>query len=445
MMTPEILKIFHAILLRAFGDWHGGRKLDTLLQKEMGFGLHYYVPDGPLEDELDALITKVTNMGKFDAFVDAVYKALPANAELRAWVSDNCPDIYCHVSAAEHEKALQQGTFLEQATAATLALDLIKNTPAAKALVVGAVWMTDAAQKIDELEFHKDLHNVLHIVQITIFGQLRDEILLADQRVLDINRIKELVEGLRPSQKTLDGIARKSPLRVKGHETQISPALTALIERFDKLDQRSGSDSLHGQLMSWLGKVESWLQYYMGLLANSLCDKARSLPILEIRDLMKQVRQDTNPGDVLHERLAAAEIALDGLDTQWRNLLQKHADWQAVDNEFWHISTQYLGRQGETTAGFEHDWADLSRKVVSVTREDDDELMLKTMGSRKQEFEALMPSPPAPFTRDMRFALSFYINACRMKFQGIDDRLLTVCGEMTMWSTPLGTFLEDRQ
>lgn len=432
LLQPEDEGTLQGLICDAFPGERGHGRLNDFVKDALQFDIYVKLggPDTPIEQFAAKLIEEVSAAGDYDRLLPKLLVFRKGDRALRELVGRLLPDALALVPPAEHEKAL-----LESAQGGVSALDRLRNDPAVRArLSEAAVDLKSISANLTLLAAYKNLHDVLHDVQLRIYPQIVDEIgSMADNPDSGLSLTIHARDLSTLAAKAKDLAAGFPDAGLAGPEKTWSAGLDALATQL----YAAGNEDKQPQAKVALMQLKQLLRFHPTRLNNSLVSAARQIPIGKLIETMKVAAATLADTDPERQSLADAVTALEALMRDIQFQVEEHEAWQLVESNLW-VSEEALQRDDQLAADeISALWPMLTSQVEAIWAKTPGAWMddLKRFA---EDFGTACPIPASsPFAREARRAFKRYVYLSRVQFYVVDRALQSRCVDVATLSQPL--------
>ncbi|MEK6280795.1 MAG: hypothetical protein AABN95_10620 [Acidobacteriota bacterium] len=301
------------------------------------------------------------------------------------------------------------------------AVNLFKNT------------FAGANSRIETVNFHKRLHDQLHILQVKCYDPLVSEL----KRVQDFKGVHEsilqYVDHFRKIVDTIKTIVSEfttepydSRWITKLTQAQVLMTIASQPDSFDLVEIRKAAQDTNNILSFHPTKINIQL---MGAVYQ--------LNLQRLKDAMTNVAQQFsrfNLDQQKVEEFKSGIASLDSLNKRLIKLTDEHNLWQDADRILRRVDEQ----MEKDISELERSWADLQPQIEDICRESEEEWAVRLLMQSKKLDKALTADPKDP--KVIRDLFDSYRQQAIQRFFNVDTSLLSLCselGEMGQRLTPL--------
>lgn len=306
------------------------------------------------------------------------------------------------------------------ATKGLAALADFMSTPAIyKAVIVFRTDFNVVCQQIEKLGFYKELHDLLHKLEIECYRNIIQEARRFPDDEMSIALLAEY-------EMAMEGIIQEARRILSSH-----PAIAKDQSWVTKLDSTRGelqgaidaSDTRRLQKTIFL--LTSFLADQPIRLNTSLTETAKtlrlSLLVDNLRSLIDPITHSTLDQDKIHQFQDSIN-SLVNLDTQLTTLGKMHDAWQVIDSILRRIETN-LERD---TTELEWSWMDIKEKTELLCNNNAEPWVLSFNQCEKKLDDALADSNSAKIRR----YFNVYRRAALDRFSRVDVSLIQLCDRL---------------
>ena len=438
--SPVEIERVQEIMRRAFAILGGYRDAYNILM-----GINYNLIDQigresePMKSVVPAAYAGLRAAGRDRQALEALFKKLPGNAELRDWIRTNTPDLIVLVSEAEFASArdaYDTERLQRRVGGITSTLGAIEQEIALpeeqKQLV------RDIISRIDDLNAFKMIHDALHRL-----------------------RMMTLVEYYRIANPEMDEQERVDVFRLQGEN--IEDARDVVLGQFSNAAlnsrERRERDFVASKLASIIAMTNTGsptpdlataaanilrgeLREQMSLFDSRLVDVSETIPFdalaNALRDRARNV--DGGQGSPLGERLVSVGDAFADLRARLQMRRTVHRLWQQVESTLLNIEELLSNKSGRGELELRIHWQnleDLLNEIAREARSDDVPALLTAPGLELAVVGTSADIHSPAFLRP--FAV--FSQMARARFQRADTALRNDSGQLKYLAAPLQNLL----
>ncbi|MCM1983904.1 CHAT domain-containing protein [Lyngbya confervoides] len=270
------------------------------------------------------------------------------------------------------------------------------------------------------LRFYKQLHDLLHQVEIQYYRELVKSARLFPEDDITVTTFYEYELALRAVIHEAQAIVVQPAC--SGYDcawlAKLEEACNELQAAITQLDQRRLKKTIY--LMTVL-LADQPIRLNMALTTT-----AKALRLASLAQTLNQLHQDLlmliagNPSSL--QPLQAGIQSLENLNQQLNHLIQTHDGWQTLDSILRRIETN-LNRDTEE---LEWSWTDIKEKIATLCQQDSEADLLQLQQAEQNLDQALEIQNPSR----IRHCFWIYRRVALMRFSSVDLRLVKFCDEL---------------
>jgi hypothetical protein len=290
-----------------------------------------------------------------------------------------------------------------------------------------------ANSRIEIVNFHKRLHDQLHILQVKCYDPLMNEL----KRVQDFKGVHEsilqYVDHFRKIVETTKNIVSQFTTEpydgrwiTKLSQAQLLMSIAAQPDSFDLAEIRKAAQD-----------TNNILSFHPTKINIQLMGAVNQLNLQRLKDAMTNVAQQFSRFNLDQQKVEEFKTGIASLDSLNRRLIKltdEHNLWQEADRILRRVDEQ----MEKDISELERSWADLQPQIVDICRESEEEWAVRLQMQSKKLDKALKADPKDP--KAIRDLFDNYRQQAIQRFFNVDTLLLSLCaelGEMGKRLTPL--------
>lgn len=432
VLQPGQEETLQSVICVAFTGEHGHGRLKDFVKDALQFDIYVKLggPDTPIEQFATKLIEEVSSEGTFDPLLRKLLVHRKGDRILRDLVGQVLPDALALVPQADHEKAL-----LESAQGGVGALERLRSDPAVSArLSEAAVDLKAIAANLALLAAYKNMHDVLHTVQLRLYPPITDEIAAFKDDLDAAGNLSIHARELSSVAADATEFAATFPdaglaVQEKGLSATLETLATKLKEAADREDQPAAKAALM--------QLKQLLRFHPPRLNHNLVAAARQIPVGKLVETMRVAAASLADADPERRLLTDAGTALETLMRDIQAQVEEHEAWQMVENHLWG-SEEALQRDDELAAEeLTILWPLVTGQIEAIGVRMPGSWM-EDLQRYATDFSTACPMPATPpLAREARRAFKRYVYLSRLHFYDVDRALQSRCSDVATLSQPL--------
>jgi hypothetical protein len=297
--------------------------------------------------------------------------------------------------------------------------------------------LKSTSEGIAAINFHKGLHDLLHVLQVRVFEILRYQ----DASFGSSDWARAIVEH---AEHDLIDIASQMTAIAKGSPWGKQELLwiDELVQLGPLLD-RAVVDGDISEVRRVVSRIRRVLTIQPTRINTNLATLARALRIPDMISMLRRVLDGIRTAASTHNSLEILENALDSLlrlDTSMFTLVQMHDSWQLIESELVLIEDDVSLDSGRNLDFDELglNWLFTQNKVGPMCLAEPNEAWTRGLEDCRRGVEEAISQ------RDinrLRTRFREYRHLARTRFVRVDDQLKKICGELVLASAPLDTVI----
>jgi hypothetical protein len=436
------------ILARAFGVAAGYLELNgiveqanytgTLQQKKFSLFQDLGLYDYPMKVVIPRLRAEITAVAEQRATLEAIFRTLRGNYQLRDWARSRVSDLLELVPEPDFEAArAEYETDRLDRRVRGIRDDLTRLAPMVTLDDSGKELARDVIVRLEDLNGYKSIHDALHTLQMEVMSELAR---LSGEQITPLERRQSIVVQLQEMKLAVDRIRRQfgdvaTPAAVQSRDS--------VVQEISRIAGLTGAldTTLRDTAETAAGLLRAMLRQQMSLFDSRLVETSEQIPFdrfarkiaaLPQPDLAR-ARDKDNPtlldnvsssfGDVAH-RLA--------------NRQKTHRLWQQAEATILNIEELLRGAGREIEIRFHwENLEELIKRIAEMSAEPDLTGFLLSPDLRLAFSDKVEEVRSEPF----RQAFGSFVRFARVLFQRADSALLEDCGRLKSLNNPLEKLL----
>lgn len=415
-------------------------ELALLIREVLGADLYneVWTERLPLRQSAFRMLDGLEARGLTAVVLQAVLRARPARADLRADIERLCPEALLSDTRSRVSSVITG----VQNVAGHLADPVIRGLVSDSRTDIERV-----TREINLLARYKALHDCLHRIQLRSFREMeriaRRVSAEPDAYEAMISYLTDLQIRAKEGRRAVEGLP-DTPVE-RGQELAWLATLDEVIGRLETAlnepNQRSMRDAAHEAAHVLKGLIRLDLVR----INRTLSLIAESLPLYRVVELLGKTISLVEPVEPLVHRLRDAQTSLQALLLDLRRHVEEHSHWQRVDKDMWQAEDALRNRSLEE---FELIWLRINR-YVKVLREGDPAApwveQLKLPAERIDSvFSGTLPAVLSDeLLSGTRDQFNRYRHWAMLQFYNVDFSLKDKCDEITALGQPLKELLAE--
>jgi hypothetical protein len=315
--------------------------------------------DLPLRELVFRMLEAIRKRGITALFLRVVLEARPTREDLREAIARHYPE------------ALEtQPRFEEQARSLAAGVETLQTqltTPAVRAVVTQSRdKLEQLIEDADILANYKALHDSLHVIQLTQYPQVADNVKRLRSEPLAAATLEDHVHQLRyicsDARNAAEALPNTAAVRAQELQwvTTIQSAIAELSKAIDNLDDQSAARAVRS--------IRQVIRQEPFRINTLLTLTAQKLPLEDLLRTIEMVAEAVSGGALPMRELRNALQSVRNILPQLRGRVAEHNQWQDVENEFWGAD-EFLERgTPESIVEFNLLWPAAKSKVESLAR-----------------------------------------------------------------------------
>lgn len=428
------------ILGRAFGIAGGYQEFNGVLEAvDINLYNDYGGDQLPMRVIVARLRAGVEAAGRQQAVLEAIYRALPGNFELRAWIETHVPVILPLVPQAEFESArlaYDAGRLQRRVGGIKRDLDMLAPgmslTPQVRQLA------RDMIDRLDELNGYKSVHDALHQLQMSVMSEFAR---LSAETTSDAERQMSVALQLEEMKLARERIARQfpgtgaRPAAVQSRDL-VAEQIGRIVDRIAALDpaKRETAETAAGLL-------RAMLRPQMSLFDSRLVETSDQIPFEKFAQALAALEQPAVAAPEEGENpalLGNVSSSLEDIGERLFNRQKAHRLWQQAEATILNMEELLRGSGREDEIRFH--WENLEiliNQIAAVSADAEVARLLEIPNLRL----ALAGTADEVRSDPFRTAFNGFVRFARVRFQRADNALLEDCGQVRALHQPLQSLL----